>query len=248
MEKLLWDLHTHTTYSHGKGSIEDNVKVAVKKGLKKIAISDHGPGHRGYGIKRAKIKEMRREIEELKPRYPEIEILLGVEANVINKSGALDVTKEEFGLFDLVLAGYHYGAFDESPVHDLGVHAKNLFFQGLHTTSPRQKRMNTDLMLKAVYENDILYITHPGAKYEIYMEEVAKACSERGIWMEVNNSHPFLTTEQIALCAGYDVTFVIGSDAHVPHKVGCCEMAVERFRDSGVDPKRIINLDIDSWF
>ena len=36
--KLLYDLHTHTTFSHGKGSIEDNVKVAIEKGLKAIAI------------------------------------------------------------------------------------------------------------------------------------------------------------------------------------------------------------------
>ena len=50
--KMLFDYHTHTTFSHGKGSIEDNVKEAVKKGLKAIAITDHGPGHMTYGIKR----------------------------------------------------------------------------------------------------------------------------------------------------------------------------------------------------
>ena len=44
--KMLFDYHTHTTFSHGKGSIEDNVKEAVKKGLKAIAITDHGPGQR----------------------------------------------------------------------------------------------------------------------------------------------------------------------------------------------------------
>ena len=30
---MIYDHHTHTTFSHGKGSIEDNVKVAVEKGL-----------------------------------------------------------------------------------------------------------------------------------------------------------------------------------------------------------------------
>ena len=245
MERLLWDLHTHTTYSHGKGSIEDNVRVAVKKGLTKVAVSDHGPGHRGYGVKRAKFKEMRREIEALKSRYPEIEILLGVEANVINKSGALDITKEEFSDFDLVLAGYHYGAFGEKPGHDAAVHAKNLVYQGLNKTNNKLKRLNTDLMLKAIYENDILYITHPGAKYDIYIEEVAKACEERKIWMEINNSHPFLNADQLKICEKFDVTFVIGSDAHVPHKVGNCENAVRSIIESGIDPKRVINLAME---
>lgn len=47
--ELLYDLHTHTTYSHGKGSIEDNVREAFNQGLEFVAISDHGPGHLFYG-------------------------------------------------------------------------------------------------------------------------------------------------------------------------------------------------------
>ncbi len=245
MDKIKWDLHTHTTYSHGKGSIEDNVKVAVKKGLSKIAISDHGPGHVSYGIKRAKIKDMRRDIENIKNKYPEIEILLGVEANVINKSGAIDLTDEEKELFDVILAGYHYGAFGEQPGHDLRIHAENYVLNKVGKTTPKLKKENTDLMIKAIYENEILAITHPGDKYDIFIEEVAKACEDRGVWMEINNSHPFLTVETIAKCAEYDVSFVIGSDAHVPHKVGCCENAAWRIKEAGIDPARVVNLVLD---
>ena len=49
--KMIFDYHTHTTFSHGKGSIEDNVKAAVAAGLSGIAITDHGPGHLTYGVK-----------------------------------------------------------------------------------------------------------------------------------------------------------------------------------------------------
>ncbi len=76
--KLLYDLHTHTTFSHGKGSIEDNVKVAIEKGLKAIAITDHGPGHLTYGIKREAIPIMRKQIDLLSKKYTEIKIYLGV--------------------------------------------------------------------------------------------------------------------------------------------------------------------------
>ncbi len=82
--RLSYDLHTHTTFSHGKGSIEDNVKAAISKGLPAVGISDHGPGHVTYGVKRTNLPVMRSEVERLKPIYPEIEILLGVEANIIN--------------------------------------------------------------------------------------------------------------------------------------------------------------------
>ena len=59
------DYHTHTTYTHGKGSIEDNVKCAIAKGLKEIAISEHSFSHMAYGVKRKTIPIMRAEIEEL---------------------------------------------------------------------------------------------------------------------------------------------------------------------------------------
>ena len=32
--RMVYDHHTHTTYSHGKGSILDNARVAHEKGLK----------------------------------------------------------------------------------------------------------------------------------------------------------------------------------------------------------------------
>ena len=85
--EIYGDYHTHTTYSHGKGSIRDNVEEAYKKGLKEIAICDHGPGHYLYGVKEHKIIEMRDAINKLNDEYKEagkdIKILLGVEANIV---------------------------------------------------------------------------------------------------------------------------------------------------------------------
>ena len=92
---MIFDHHTHTVYSHGKGSIEDNVKVAVSKGLKSIAITDHGPGHMTYGLKMSKVPEMRAEMDRLKSIYSDIDILLGVEANTMRVSPFLDVDEDE---------------------------------------------------------------------------------------------------------------------------------------------------------
>ena len=102
---MIYDHHTHTVYSHGKGTIEDNVRVASEKGLSSIAITDHGPGHLTYGIKMEKLPEMRAEIDRLKSVYPDIEVLLGVEANTLRVPPYLDV--EDTDLFDILLAGYH---------------------------------------------------------------------------------------------------------------------------------------------
>ena len=124
--RMIYDIHTHTTFSHGKGSIEDNVKAALKKGLSTIGIADHGPGHLTYGVKRKDLPVMREEIRRLQPLYPDIQILLGVEANIINPSGKLDVSEKEIKELDYVLAGYHYGIFGERPLLAAKTHLCNL--------------------------------------------------------------------------------------------------------------------------
>ena len=39
------DYHTHTNYSHGKGTPEENVLAAIEKGLRRIAISGEGANY-----------------------------------------------------------------------------------------------------------------------------------------------------------------------------------------------------------
>ena len=53
MEEIILtaDYHTHTTYSHGTGSVEDNVKIAIEKGFDYIAITDHAKNHPLVGVK-----------------------------------------------------------------------------------------------------------------------------------------------------------------------------------------------------
>lgn len=107
--RMIFDYHTHTTFSHGKGSIEDNVKAAIAAGLSAIAITDHGSGHLTYGVKRSNFPVMRKEVDRLRTVYPQLNIYLGVEANVLSKGNCLDVTEEELQYFDFILGGYHYG-------------------------------------------------------------------------------------------------------------------------------------------
>lgn len=241
--RLSYDIHTHTVFSHGKGSIEDNVRAAVSRGLKIVGISDHGPGHVTYGVKRRNISVMRGEVERLKPLYPEIEILLGVEANIINPSGRLDVTGDELEQMDYLLAGYHYGVFGENPLLSLGIHARNLVLSGLfHRSTKKQAALNTELAVRAIYENEIKILTHPGDKGAFDIGEIALACADRGTLMEISTWHKWLTVEGIRQAAKTDALFVISSDAHTPERIGDCQGAVDRIMEAGLDFERVVNL------
>lgn len=244
--RLSYDLHTHTTFSHGKGSIEDNVKAAAARGLEKVGISDHGPGHVTYGVKRGNIAVMRKEVERLKLLYPEIEILLGVEANIINPSGKLDVSAEELKQFDYLLAGYHYGVFGEKPMFALGLHVKNYVITNwFHSSTRAQKKRNTELAVRAIYENNIKILTHPGDKGSFDIGEIALACADKGTLMEISTWHDWLTVDGIRQAAKTDARFVISSDAHTPDRIGDCQGAVDRIKEAGLDFERVDNLVVE---
>ena len=235
--RLLYDYHTHTVFSHGKGSIEDNVRSAIEAGLRGVGISDHGPGHLTYGIKRENIPVMKKEIERLRIKYPEIEIYASVEANTISVGNHLDLSQEEMDTLDYVIAGYHYGI-----TH--GYCIENYLSDHLRKERPSLKLMvkNTDMVTAALYENRIKILTHPGDKGPFDMDELAKACEKTGTLMEINTRHYHLTGDEIKKAAKYDVSFVISSDAHTPDRVGDAASGIKLAFDSGVEPERIVNI------
>ena len=231
-----YDLHTHTVFSHGKGSIEDNVRAAIDRGLTHIAITDHGPGHLFYGIKRSDIPVMRAEIEKLNVKYPKIKIHFSVEANFIKSKNHLDITPEEYDQYDFVIAGYHYGLPGCYCISNW------LWSRGLTLGQQKLKTKNTDMVIKALYENNISILTHPGDKGFFEMLPIAEACADTDTLMEISTWHPHMTVEEIKVAAKTDAEFIISSDAHVPGRIGDFEGGLERAIEAGLDLSRIVNL------
>jgi putative hydrolase len=234
--RMVYDHHTHTTYSHGTGSILDNARIAHEKGLKSIAITDHGPGNFFYGMKMELIPKMREDIKAAREIYPDVKIFLGVEANTILKVPYLDVKPTEWDRLDIVLAGYHFAVFGSGMIPNrLGLKSQSLLVQ------------NTDMILNALYYsedcgNHIDILTHPGDKGPFDIDNIARACEDTGTFMEINAKHPHLDVEEIRIAAKYDVKFVISSDAHVPENVGVFKPQLERALEAGLDPERIVNI------
>ncbi len=241
---MIADWHTHTIYSHGKGTIRENVETARKKGLKEIAISDHGPKHLTYGIKKSEIVNMRKDIDEVLKEFDDIKVYLSVEANILNCDNFLDVEPEDIKKFDFIIAGYHYGIFNgyctENYLWNIGrILRKNSFIE----KDSKLVVKNTDMVVKSIYTNNIKILTHPGDKAPFDILEIAKACEDRGTYMEINTRHSHMTVDEIKIAKKTDVKFVISSDAHSPKRIADFKVGIDRAMESGLDLSRIVNIE-----
>lgn len=236
--QILADYHTHTVYSHGSGSIEDNVVEAISKGIKTIGISDHGYKHMTYGVKIKNIYKMREEVDKLNIKYTNIDILLGMECNILDENGTIDMNEEIEGILDYVMAGYHFASAPTS-VKSMYNHYNNYV-----NKNEKSKEYNTNAIINAMKKNKIFIITHPGDKGDVYIEEIAKVAKETNTKLEINSSHGFLNTDQLNKIKDIGNKFVIGSDAHKPENVGNFELAMKIIREANLDLSLVENIKI----
>lgn len=235
------DYHTHTIYSHGKGTIEQNVQEAIKHGLKAIAITDHGFGQPFAGITPKKFEIMKQEVAELRKKYPQIKILLGVEANIIRRDGTIDLTQEQEKEMDIVLAGYHLSATQRRliPLLNLALPAV-LSKAGIYTKG--QVKRNTKMFIQTIKNRKIDVITHPGYMLPVDYTELGKVCAEVGTYIEISSRHVVPDEKGLKELIDTGVKFIINSDAHELYQIGHVNYALRLVEQYHIED-RVVNLD-----
>ena len=103
---LTADYHTHTPYSHGKNTVEENAEAAKAKGLKQIGITDHGFSHIFFGLRRKKVPALIADCRAAEEKTG-VKVLAGMEANIRGVDGRTDITPDVYDDFDLFVAGKH---------------------------------------------------------------------------------------------------------------------------------------------
>ncbi|NLT96620.1 MAG: PHP domain-containing protein [Christensenellaceae bacterium] len=227
--RLVADYHTHTVHSHGKGSVDDNVREALRRGLKAVGISDHSMAHALYGVRR--VDEYLADISRAKEKYAgRIEVRTGIELNIIGLDGSVDLPQ---GVFDTVIMGYHKSAW-----------CRDLRTMWVFSTPGFSGRADeiTRAYIQAMRRHRIDIIAHPGYGVPVDVKTLAKACADYGVLWEINNKHAELGPEDLALAASVGARFVIASDAHSPENVGCVPAAFSLARRAGLGAAQIANV------
>jgi DNA polymerase (family X) len=198
------DLHMHTTWSDGRDSIDDMVFAAQQLGYEYVAITDHS--ERSMASRKmaaSDIARQRREIEKVRGRVKGIEILHGIEVDIMH-DGSLDFDDAQLEQFDIVLAS----------LHDHGGHDPGTLTARYH---------------RAIQHPLVNVITHPANRaparsdgYELDFDELFAAAAETGTAMEIDGAPGHLDMDgalaRRAVAMG--ATVVIDSDCHRSDALG----------------------------
>ncbi len=221
------DTHTHTLASgHAYSTIRENARMAAEKGLELLAITEHGPYMLGscheYYFQNLKVLD--------REAY-DVPVLFGVELNVLDTKGHVDLPNATLKMMDIAIASIHVPCY-----------------------RPGSKEENTEALLNVMKNPYVNIIGHPDdIRYPLDYTALVQAAKEYGVLLELNNSSlsPFsyrahareLDTEMLTLCMQYQVPIVLGSDAHVDTDVGNHRWALALLEEIGFPEELVLNRD-----
>lgn len=240
---LTADYHTHTVFSHGKGTICQNVQAAAEKGLKEIGITDHGFAHPAFGLTKRKIPKMRTLCTEAEKDFG-VKTYLGIESNIIGIDGKTDLTEKMYDDFDLFLAGFHKFVLFR-PSAFFKVFLPNMFTAYIKKDKPSASliKTNTKMFINVIKTRPVDVITHLNFYCFADAGEVAKAAADYGTYIELNSKKVHLSDEELYAVAKTGVRFLIDSDAHTSDRVGEISLVEKTLERVDINKSRIDNID-----
>jgi len=227
--KYIIDTHCHTIASgHAYSTVQELAKEASNKGLKMVGITDHGPAMPGgphiFHIANQRV---------IPEKIDGVEILKGVEVNILDDKGKLDVPENILKRLDLVIAS----------LHDVCI-------------KPGDEEYNTNAMIAVMEKEYVDVIAHSGnPAFPINREKIVKKAKETNTLIEINNSsftgsRPGSKSNCIEiaqLCKKHNVMVTMGSDCHISYDVGKFNKIIEIFKEVSMPEELIMNISVDRF-
>ena len=221
--QLVVDTHTHTLASgHAYSTITENAVVAKEQGLEILCTTDHGssmPGAPHFWFFSN---------QRVLPSFLSgVAIIKGVEANIININGEIDLPLQVDSYLDWFMAGLHEPVF-----------------------TPDTPLTHTKALINAIEGGRIDAISHPGnPNFDFDFKAVIECAAIHNVAIEINNSSlegisregSIPRCRKIIECAGDLGAYITtGSDAHFSTGVGQLNLASQLLDEVGVPERQVI--------
>ena len=219
VEDIRGDLHVHTNYSDGKGTIESMAEAAIERGYEYLAFCDHSQSLKvANGLSPERLKKKLEAVRKADEGYDEIHLLCGSEVDIL-KDGSLDYEDALLAELDFVVAS-------------------------VHTAFNLEEAVMTDRMLRAMNNPYVRTIAHPTGRilnrrepYAVNVSRLIKEAIATNTALELNSyvdrldlSVPYLRE---AVRAGVSLT--IDTDAHDESALGMMRFGISQARRAWID-------------
>lgn len=224
------DLHIHTNVNpHAYSTLEENIRSAQEKGMRVIAITNHGPALQDsphwWSLVNMRVI----------PEYVgDLRVLKGVETNIIDENGNFDINQRIYDVMDIILCGLH-------TVEAYG--------------DPSDIIKNTRAVINMIRSQKIDIMVHLGnpqfpLEYELVVQEAVKA----GVAIEINNSSLKNSRKGsrpnckkiLEICKKYEAMVSLGTDSHISYDIGEFKEAQLLIEEVGYPVESIINYSMEN--
>jgi len=219
--KILTDLHTHTIAStHAYSTLLENISAASQKGIELIAMTDHSvttpdsPHEWHFGN------------QKILPNIINgVTVIKGIEANIVNSLGEIDVTDKMD--VDFIIASYHSNfeikSIDEAiQVYANLVHNTKINLWGHIDRNPFFEESAEEILKIAIKNNKIIEINATSYANDKFREKCKVL---------------------ILLCQKYKAKVMVNSDAHFATLVGEYSDLIKYLEEINFDEELIANKD-----
>jgi DNA polymerase (family X) len=225
LDDVRGDLHSHTTLSDGRNTLEEMAAAARRRGYAYLAITDHSASH-GFGDHVSAERLWRRieEVREWNEGKRGFRLLAGSEVN-IGLDGALDYPDDLVEALDWVVAS-------------------------VHTSFSISEAAMTERVLTAIGNPNVNCIGHLTGRligrrdpYAIDVEAVVEAAARTGTMLEINGNpnRRDLNEHHARLAKQAGVTIVLDTDAHGVDTLANMAYAVATARRAWLTPADVAN-------
>lgn len=223
---MQFDIHTHTIASgHGTScTIADMAKSAPTNGLSLVGISDHGPATMAAGTP-SYFRSLL-----MAPHYRcGIRLLYGVEVNILDSKGTIDLEDSILSHLDYAIASMH-----------------------IQNMKPGTCEENTQAYLAAMKHPKVKVIGHSDdVKFPVDYRTLVAGAKEHHVLLELNEAS--LTPggyrgdtranniEMLTWCRRYSHPVILSSDSHGPDRVGQFPYGLALLEEVGFPQELVLN-------
>jgi DNA polymerase (family 10) len=219
------DLHVHTNYSDGKGTIESMAEAAIELGYEYLVFCDHSQSLRvANGLSPGRLREKLEAVREADEKYDEIRLFCGSEVDIL-KDGALDYEDDVLATLDFVVAS-------------------------VHTSFGVGEKAMTERIVRAINNPHVRTIGHPTGRilnrrepYEVDVSRLIREAASTNTALELNAyvdrldlAVPYVRE---AIRAGVHIT--IDTDAHDERALSYMKYGISQARRAWVERGSVIN-------